>query len=57
MTRPGFEPGRHGEKPATNRLIYSATYLCLINQALRHEGVRWSECIDPRILELSTSWR
>jgi hypothetical protein len=31
--------------------------LCLINEALRHEDVWGSECIDPRILDLGTSWR
>jgi hypothetical protein len=31
--------------------------LCLTNQALRHESVRRSGCIDPRILDLGTSWR
>jgi hypothetical protein len=31
--------------------------LCLTNKALRHEGVWGSECIDPRILDLCTSWR
>jgi hypothetical protein len=27
MTRPGFEPGRRGEKPATNRLSYGAALM------------------------------
>jgi hypothetical protein len=31
--------------------------LCLTNYALRHEDVLWSGCIDPRILDLGTSWR
>jgi hypothetical protein len=31
--------------------------LCLINQALSHEGVRGSGCIDPHFLDLGTSWR
>jgi hypothetical protein len=31
--------------------------LCLNNNALRHEGVWRSGCIDPRILDLDTSWR
>jgi hypothetical protein len=31
--------------------------LCLINYALCHEDVWRSECIDPRILDLSSSWR
>jgi hypothetical protein len=31
--------------------------LCLINKALRHEGVRGSGCIDPHFLDLGTSWR
>jgi hypothetical protein len=31
--------------------------LCLTTQALSHEGVRGSGCIDPRFLDLSTSWR
>jgi hypothetical protein len=30
--------------------------MCLINWALRHEGVRGSECIDPHFLDLGTSW-
>jgi hypothetical protein len=32
-------------------------FLCLTNKALRHEGVRGSECIDPHFLDLGTSWR
>jgi hypothetical protein len=31
--------------------------LCLTNQALRHEGVRGSGCIDLRILDLGSSWK
>jgi hypothetical protein len=31
-------------------------FLCLTNQSLRHEDVWGSECIDPRILDLGTSW-
>jgi hypothetical protein len=31
--------------------------LCLTNQALRHEGIWWSGCIDPHFLDLGTSWR
>jgi hypothetical protein len=31
--------------------------LCFTNQALRHEGVWGSGCIDPCFLDLSTSWR
>jgi hypothetical protein len=30
--------------------------LCLINYALRHDGV-WGRCIDSRFLDLGTSWR
>jgi hypothetical protein len=30
---------------------------CLTNQALRHEGVCGNGCIDPRFLDLGTSWR
>jgi hypothetical protein len=30
--------------------------LCLTIQALRHEGVWGSGCIDPRILDPITSW-
>jgi hypothetical protein len=30
--------------------------LCLTNYALRHEDVWGSGCIDPRFLELGTSW-
>jgi hypothetical protein len=30
---------------------------CLTNEALRHEGVRGSGCIDPHFLDLGTSWR
>jgi hypothetical protein len=32
-------------------------YLCLTNQALCHEGVWGSGCIDPHFLDLGTSWR
>jgi hypothetical protein len=31
--------------------------LCLTNYALRHECVWGSRCIDPRFLDLGTSWR
>jgi hypothetical protein len=31
--------------------------LCLTDYALRHEGVWGSGCIDPRFLDLGTSWR
>jgi hypothetical protein len=31
--------------------------LCLTNQALRHEGVWGSGCIDPHFFDLGTSWR
>jgi hypothetical protein len=31
--------------------------LCLTNEALRHEGVWGSGCIDPHFLDLGTSWR
>jgi hypothetical protein len=31
--------------------------LCLTNQALLHEGVWGSGCIDPYFLDLGTSWR
>jgi hypothetical protein len=31
--------------------------LCLTNQALRHDGVWGSGCIDPHFLDLGTSWR
>jgi hypothetical protein len=31
--------------------------LCLTNQAIRHEGVWGSGCMDPRILDLGISWR
>jgi hypothetical protein len=31
--------------------------LCLTNSALRHEGLWESDCIDPRFLDLGTSWR
>jgi hypothetical protein len=31
--------------------------LCLANQALRHEDVWGSGCIDPHFLDLGTSWR
>jgi hypothetical protein len=37
--------------------VEKAKSLCLTNQALRHEDVWGSECIDPRILNLGTSWR
>jgi hypothetical protein len=30
--------------------------LCLTNQALHHEGEWGSACMDPRILDLDTSW-
>jgi hypothetical protein len=30
--------------------------LCLTNYAQRHEGLWESRCIDPRILDLGTSW-
>jgi hypothetical protein len=32
-------------------------FLCLTTQALRHEGVWGSECIDPRFHDLGTSWK
>jgi hypothetical protein len=31
--------------------------LCLTDYALRHEDVWGSGCIDPRFLDLGTSWR
>jgi hypothetical protein len=31
--------------------------LCLTNLALRHKGAWGSGCIDPRFLDLGTSWR
>jgi hypothetical protein len=31
--------------------------LCLIHYRLRHEDVWGSGCIDPRVLNFSTSWR
>jgi hypothetical protein len=31
--------------------------LCLTNYALRHEGVWGRGCIDPRFLDIGTSWR
>jgi hypothetical protein len=31
--------------------------LCLSYYALRHEGVWESGCIDPRFLDLGTSWK
>jgi hypothetical protein len=31
--------------------------LCLTNEALRHEGVWGSGCIDPHFLDLGTRWR
>jgi hypothetical protein len=31
-------------------------YLCIANDALRHEGIWRSGCIDPRFLDLSTRW-
>jgi hypothetical protein len=31
--------------------------LCLTQQALCHEGVRGSGCIDPHFLDLGTSWK
>jgi hypothetical protein len=31
--------------------------LCLINSALRHEGVLGSRYIDPNFLELGTGWK
>jgi hypothetical protein len=31
--------------------------LCFTNQALRHEGVWGSGCVDPHFLDLGTSWR
>jgi hypothetical protein len=32
-------------------------FLCLTNEALRHENVWGSGCIDPSFLDLGTSWR
>jgi hypothetical protein len=32
-------------------------YLCLTNSALRHEDICVSGCIDPRFLDITTSWR
>jgi hypothetical protein len=32
-------------------------FLCLTNQALRHEGVWGSRYIDPHFLDRGTSWR
>jgi hypothetical protein len=31
--------------------------LCLTNDALRHEDVWGSGCIDPQFLDFGTSWR
>jgi hypothetical protein len=31
--------------------------VCLSSEALCHEDVWASECIDPRILDLGSSWR
>jgi hypothetical protein len=31
--------------------------LCLTNEALRHEDIWGSECIDPCFLDFGTSWR
>jgi hypothetical protein len=31
--------------------------LCITNEALRHEDVWGSGCIDPHFLDLGTSWR
>jgi hypothetical protein len=31
--------------------------LCLTNQALHHEGVWESGCIDPHFLDLGTNWK
>jgi hypothetical protein len=31
--------------------------LCLTNQALSHEGLWGSGCIEPHFDDLSTSWR
>jgi hypothetical protein len=31
--------------------------MCLSNEALRHEDVLGSGCIDPRVLDLGTGWR
>jgi hypothetical protein len=40
-----------------DRDTYKLKSLCLTYQALRYENVWVSGCIDPRILDLSTSWR
>jgi hypothetical protein len=37
-------------------LLKLKLFLYLTNEALRHEGVCGSECIDPRFLDLGTSW-
>jgi hypothetical protein len=48
---------RNKNKPIIIIIIKVKLSLCLINQALHHEGVWGSGCIDPRFLDLGTSWR
>jgi hypothetical protein len=51
--------GKHRLKAYENRIkgIKVKLSLCLTNQALRHEGVWGSGCLDPQFLDLGTSWR
>jgi hypothetical protein len=44
-----YQKGKNVKKPKLS--------LCLTNQTLRHEYVWGNGCINPRILELCTSWR
>jgi hypothetical protein len=37
--------------------IRVAKFLCLTNKALSQEGVWGSGCINPRFIELDTSWK
>jgi hypothetical protein len=40
-----------------NMQVKVKLFLCLTNQALRHEGVWGSGCIDPHFLDIGTTWR
>jgi hypothetical protein len=53
----------HQTVPEDWTLLFSSVFnsfsfsLCLTNKALYNEDVWWSECIDPRILDIDTRWR
>jgi hypothetical protein len=46
---------KHGNEPSSS--IKKGKVVPVLNYALRYEEVWGSGCIDPRILDLGTSWR